>query len=114
MESYTISPDEQYVLARKNYQKQWRHSFYSDYYVYDLVADKEIENADIRKFPQAQYASWSPSGHRLIWVSNNKDIYYQTGDDFATDAIRVTDDGGWCIDNPRILGTVYPNLSGAF
>lgn len=111
MESYTISPDEQYVLARKNYQKQWRHSFYSDYYVYDLVADKEVENADIRKFPQAQYASWSPSGHRLIWVSNNKDIYYQTGDDFATDAIRVTDDGGWCIDNPRILGTVYPNLS---
>ena len=25
--------------------------------------------------------------------------------------IQVTNDGGWCIDDPRILGTVYPGTS---
>ena len=86
--------------------KQWRHSFYSDYYVFDLTTNTEVTDADILNHKQAQYAAWSPSGHKLIWVSNNKDIYYQTGSNgFASSTTkRVTDDGGWCIDEPHILG----------
>ena len=39
--AFQLSPDEKFVLARNNYMKQWRHSYFSDYFVYDLVADKE-------------------------------------------------------------------------
>jgi len=57
-------------------------------------------------------ARWSPSGHTLIWVSNDKDIYYHTGNGgFDSTAERVTNDGGWCITNPRIMGTIYNNQS---
>lgn len=114
LQSYRMSPDEKFILARKNYMKQWRHSFYSDYYVFDLTTNTEVTDADILNHKQAQYAAWSPSGHKLIWVSNNKDIYYQTGSNgFASSTTkRVTDDGGWCIDEPHILEIEYPGTSG--
>ena len=44
-----LSADEKYILAYKNYQKQWRHSFFADYFIYDVVNDIEITYADIRK-----------------------------------------------------------------
>ena len=98
--------------------KQWRHSYFSDYFIYDLEADKanvqnfsmkiylffaafriifcsfwnfwqEIVGARIGDFPQAQYADWSPTGHTLLWVSNDKDIYFQTeSDGFKSDPVR--------------------------
>ena len=56
-----------------------------------------------------QYANWSPSGHKLVWVSNDKNLYFQTGESgWDTNSVQtVTNDGGWCIDEPRIMGTVY-------
>lgn len=68
-------------------------------------------NVDIRNFPQAQYAGWAPTGHNLVWVSNDKDVYYQKGSFGAEYTVRVTNTGGWCIDNPRILSTVYEGKS---
>ena len=35
-------------------------------------------------------------------------IFYQTDLNDENTVHQVTDDGGWCIDSPRILGTVYP------
>ena len=57
--------------------KQWRHSFFADYYVYDIENAQEVAAAKIQDFPQTQYAIWSPTGHILTWVSNDKNIYYQ-------------------------------------
>ena len=57
--------------------KQWRHSFFADYYVYDIENAQEVAAAKIKDFPQTQYAIWSPTGHTLAWVSNEKNIYYQ-------------------------------------
>ena len=73
--------------------KQWRHSFFADYKVWDIEKDQLVTDADIENFPQAQYAGWSPTGHNLIWVSNDKDIYYQTGDFSNPSTRRVTDTG---------------------
>lgn len=47
-QSYKMSADEKHMLVYKNYQKQWRHSYFADYYVYDLEMDTEIVTADIR------------------------------------------------------------------
>ena len=44
-------------------------------------------------------------------MSNNKDIYYQKTAFDASSTVRVTNTGGWCIDNPRVMGTVYPGKS---
>lgn len=110
-QSYTMSADEKFMLTYKNYQKQWRHSFFADYSVYDLVNDMAIESADVSNYPQAQYAGWSPVDHSLVWVSNDKDIYYQKGQFGVSSTVRVTNTGGWCIDNPRILSTVYEGKS---
>lgn len=76
-QNWDLSPDEKFVLVRKNYMKQWRHSFFADYYVYDIENAQEVAVAKIKDFPQTQYAIWSPTGHILAWVSNDKNIYYQ-------------------------------------
>ena len=55
MQKYYLSPDEKYALARKNYMKQWRHSYFSDYYVYDLINDRQMSAAKIADFKQVQY-----------------------------------------------------------
>lgn len=112
MQKYYLSPDEKYALARKNYMKQWRHSYFADYYVYDLINEQEISAAKIADFKQVQYATWSPNVDgtlKLLWVDNNKDIYFSTvGDNFSS-STRVTDDGGWCMKNGEhhLLGISY-------
>ena len=51
---------------------------FADYYVYDIENAQEVAAAKIQDFPQTQYAIWSPTGHILTWVSNDKNIYYIT------------------------------------
>ena len=86
--------------------KQWRHSYFADYTVFDVTKDEEISSA-INDQQQHQFVMWSPTEHILLWVTNEKNIYYQSDLTNSDSAIQVTDNGGWCIENPRILGTVY-------
>ena len=32
----SISADEKFIFCYNNYMKQWRHSFYADYYIFDV------------------------------------------------------------------------------
>ena len=32
----SISADEKFIFCYNNYMKQWRHSFYADYYIFDI------------------------------------------------------------------------------
>jgi len=103
--SCRLSADETMVFCFNNYMKQWRHSFYADYFVYDIEGDKQIDvvtNNAIMK--QAQYCGWAPTGHGLVCVSGNKDIYVSLK---GTAFVRVTENGGWCDGKTRILGVEY-------
>jgi len=86
---YEISPDEKFVFAYKNRMKQWRHSYFADYYVFDLSSESEIANANIRSAGQHQFVMWSPTGHILLWVTNDKNIFYQS--DFSNSDSTVQD-----------------------
>ena len=84
--------------------KQWRHSFYADYFVYDVTGDKvHFGKTEMEILTQAQYCGWSPTGHSLVCVSNNKDIYLWDANMLTSKAnpTQVTTDGGWCMDSHR-------------
>ncbi|KAF7589071.1 diacylglycerol pyrophosphate phosphatase [Aspergillus hancockii] len=86
--SYWINPDLSSVLWASNNTKQYRHSFFADYYVQDvksleytpLVPDQE---GDI------QYAKWSPSGNTIAFVRGNNLYTWTNGT-----ATQITEDGG--------------------
>merc|ERR1711953_1012045 len=112
---YYISPDEKFILYRNNYQKQWRHSFFADYYIWDVANDVKLVNVEISKddHKQAQFAGWSPNADgntKLVWVTNQKDIYFSTSADKFVATNRVTNDGGWCLDKHHLLGVEYTDF----
>ncbi|KAI4464720.1 protease family s9bc dipeptidyl-peptidase iv-related [Holotrichia oblita] len=74
--SYTLSPDNNYVLIRYN-PISLLPSSYREYYP---IGDNE----------HLHYASWSPSGHSLVYIFHNN-IYYVSEPTAA--AIQVTTDG---------------------
>ena len=110
----SISKDEEFIFCYKNRRNQWRHSFYADYYIYDIVADQQVTTHDSQaKLKQAQWCGWSPVGHKLACVSQDKNIHlWTTPDCFTVDPVAVTDDGGWCLDEARIMDVVYTQENG--
>lgn len=99
--SCSLSADEQWVWCSNNYMKQWRHSGYADYYVWDNKNDKQIDGLSTLK--QAQYCGWSPTGHGFVCVTGDKNIKIADGETWKD----VTTDGGWCDEKTRILGVEY-------
>ncbi|XP_036601940.1 dipeptidyl peptidase 4 [Trichosurus vulpecula] len=85
---YYVSPDRQFVLFEYNYVEIWRHSYTASYDIYDLskramVLDEKIPDL-------IQRISWSPVGHKLVYVWNN-DIYIKN--DPYLPSLRITYDG---------------------
>ncbi|KAA8901294.1 dipeptidyl aminopeptidase B [Sphaerosporella brunnea] len=83
-----LLPSQENVLFAANYTKQYRHSYFANYYIFNresgsvapLVAD---QTADI------QYAVWSPVGDTIAFVRNNDLYIWKSGT-----VTRVTNDGG--------------------
>jgi dipeptidyl-peptidase-4 len=81
-------PSQEHVMFAANYTKQYRHSYFADYYVYNrgtgavaaLVPDQK---GDI------QYAVWSPVGDTIAFVRGNDLYIWNNGT-----VTRVTHDGG--------------------
>ncbi|KAE8148999.1 putative dipeptidyl peptidase 4 [Aspergillus avenaceus] len=86
--SYWIKSDLSSVLWATNYTKQYRHSYFANYYVQDvktleytpLVSDQD---GDI------QYAAWSPTEHTITFVRHN-DLYTWTNGTVT----QITNNGG--------------------
>ncbi|KAB8239571.1 prolyl dipeptidyl peptidase DppIV [Aspergillus alliaceus] len=85
---YWINPDLSSVLWASNYTKQYRHSFFADYYVQDVASSKSVplvpdQEGDI------QDARWSPKGDTISFVRGNDLFLWENGT-----VTRITDDGG--------------------
>ncbi|KAI5778450.1 extracellular dipeptidyl-peptidase Dpp4 [Geopyxis carbonaria] len=85
---YEIQPSRENVLFSANYTKQYRHSYFADYYVFNRESGKttplvEGQNGDV------QYATWSTQGDVVAFVRGN-DLYLWK----AGAVTRVTTDGG--------------------
>ncbi|CCJ28491.1 unnamed protein product [Pneumocystis jirovecii] len=70
-------------------EKRWRHSYFGNYWVYDVKKQELTPLIKDQSNAKVSYARWSPTGHKLAYVYEN-DIYVQDG---AENAQRVTTDG---------------------
>ncbi|KAJ3308689.1 hypothetical protein HDV04_000976 [Boothiomyces sp. JEL0838] len=95
--NWELSKDMEYILLTANVQHGWRHSFFADYYIYNIkekttkpltltVSDKIIENE--LGSGRIALVLWAPVGHNLVWVRDN-DLH------FTVDGheLQITNDG---------------------
>ncbi|KAJ3088883.1 hypothetical protein HK102_007706 [Quaeritorhiza haematococci] len=97
-QDFFVSPDLKRILVETNRVKGWRHSFFADYYIFDVETKKTrpltTSKAD-KSIPgelgndKVALALWSPSGHSVAWVREN-DLFVTI--DGETE-VRITTDG---------------------
>ncbi len=83
---YTFSADETKLLIGVKTERIYRHSTRSKYYVFDLKERKAYNVAD----EKVRYATFSPDGSKVAYVSGNN-LYYTDYQSGAT--TQVTTDG---------------------
>ncbi|RHZ51514.1 diacylglycerol pyrophosphate phosphatase [Aspergillus turcosus] len=86
--SYWIHPNLTSVLWATNYTKQYRHSYFADYFIQD------VQSMDLRALApdqagDIQYAQWSPIGDAIAFVRGN-DLFVWTN----ISTSQITTDGG--------------------
>lgn len=85
---YYIQPSRDNVLFSANYTKQYRHSFFADYYVFNRESKKLVPLVE-DQVGDIQYAGWNNNGDSIAFVREN-DLYIWTNGTVT----RVTKDGG--------------------
>jgi dipeptidyl-peptidase-4 len=85
---YEIQPSGNHVLFSTNYTKQYRHSYFANYFVFNraqktTVALAEGQSGDI------QYATFAPKGDTIAYVRGNNLFIWRNGT-----TTQITDDGG--------------------
>ncbi|XP_074071949.1 dipeptidyl peptidase 4 [Macrotis lagotis] len=88
LSDYYVSPDQKFVLFEYNYVETWRHSYTASYDIFDLSQRKVIEDEKVPNL--TQQISWSPVGHKLVYVWNN-DIYIKNEPHLPS--LRITYNG---------------------
>ena len=83
---YELSPDEQKILIKTQRKAQYRHSYFAQYYLYDISSKAltKIEGSDL------QEVSFSPNGQFLAFVRNNNLFYWIISEQ---ESIQITFDG---------------------
>jgi dipeptidyl aminopeptidase len=96
-----LSADAKYVLFRTNTKKQWRHSYFANYYVHRLATKKTFALWAPADVPAVSYVKWSPTGHAMALVHEN-DLYVVPDAELVQSTptpIRVTNDGSAVVFN---------------
>ncbi|CAL8389198.1 unnamed protein product [Boreogadus saida] len=86
-EDYQLSADHKYVAFMSNFTKQWRHSYYATYTIYDVV-NRQFIDTGIQD--NVQLLAWAPEGNGLAYVWEN-DVYVMSN--AISPAKRVTNNG---------------------
>ncbi|KNZ55886.1 hypothetical protein VP01_2554g3 [Puccinia sorghi] len=99
-EAFTVSSDLRYILVSTNSVEQWRHSKFSNYWIYDTLRRTVTSlRPDIPPHePRISIAVWSPTGHSIAYVIDN-DIYLITSPDQVHSPLRLTTTGAPTIFN---------------
>ncbi|KAJ3156291.1 hypothetical protein HK101_001500, partial [Irineochytrium annulatum] len=103
--AFTASSDLKYLLLETNHEKGWRHSFFADYWLYNVAEKiatplaspasdvgrpaKGFEAGEVGS-GKVSLAIWSPEGHSVAWVKEN-DVYVTV--DGKSEGVRITNDG---------------------
>ncbi|PKX92845.1 prolyl dipeptidyl peptidase DppIV [Aspergillus novofumigatus IBT 16806] len=86
--SYWIHPNLSSVLWATNYTKQYRHSYFADYFIQD-VQSMNLRPLAPDQSGDVQYAQWSPTGDAIAFVRGN-DVFVWTN----ASTSQITNDGG--------------------
>lgn len=84
---YSFSGDEKKLLLQTNVESIYRHSFTSDYYLYDIASNSVKQLSPNGK---QSYATFSPDGSKVAFVRANN-LFYVTMHDMKE--TQVTTDG---------------------
>ncbi|XP_054237206.1 dipeptidyl peptidase 4 [Indicator indicator] len=83
-----LSPDQKFALLQYSYTKLWRHSYTASYYIYDFNSSSILDAKLLHN--DTQYISWSPVGHKLVYVWNNN-VYMKASP--ASEPVQITESG---------------------
>lgn len=81
-----------YILIKADYVKQWRHSSYGNYYVHAIDSGKTWPIIPPSHPPTTAFATWSPTGEAIAFVSSN-DLYVLPSPSPTATPIRITKTG---------------------
>ncbi|KAI2786604.1 putative dipeptidyl-aminopeptidase B [Penicillium oxalicum] len=86
-----VSPNHEKVLVLSDYKSNWRHSYYGNYWIFD-VATQTAEALDPENHTgRIQLAWWSPESDAVVFVWENN-VYLRKLS--SAKAIPITTDGG--------------------
>ncbi|KAF7159511.1 hypothetical protein CNMCM5623_004849 [Aspergillus felis] len=86
--SYWIHPNLSSVLWATNYTKQYRHSYFANYFIQD-VQSMNLRPLAPDQSGDIQYAQWSPTGDAIAFVRGNN-VFVWTN----ASTSQITNDGG--------------------
>uniref|UniRef100_H0Z908 Fibroblast activation protein alpha n=2 Tax=Taeniopygia guttata TaxID=59729 RepID=H0Z908_TAEGU len=86
--NYVMSSDKYFIALESNYSKLWRYSYTASYHIYDLINGVFVTENQLPH--KIQYISWSPVGHKLVYVFQNN-IYLKQSPREAP--VKITSDG---------------------
>lgn len=85
---YQIQPERKFVLYATNYTKQYRYTYFADYFIFNRETKKTEPLVPDQK-GDIQYAGWAPKGDVIAFVRGNDLYIWRNGK-----VQRVTTDGG--------------------
>lgn len=90
LSEYWISSDASRVLVASNATKQYRHSYFADYFILDVESGESTPLVD-DQVGDIQYAELAPTGDAIAFVRDNN-LYLR--DHGTGDITQITEDGG--------------------
>ena len=88
---YWPSPDLKKVLLLSNYEKNWRHSYTGNYWVFDVDTQTAQPLDPDQPYGRVQYAVWSPNSDAVVFVRDNNMFLRKLSQKQVT---TITKDGG--------------------
>lgn len=87
---YWISADATKILSSSNYTKQYRYTYFADYFILDVESGESVPLVDDQA-GDIQYAELAPTGDAVAFVRGNN-LYLR--DHSTGDITQITTDGG--------------------
>lgn len=85
------SKDLKSVLVATNREKNWRHSFYARYWIFDVATQTAEPLDETNLHGRVQLASWSPQSDAVVFTRDNNMYLRKLS---SPNVIQITTDGG--------------------
>ncbi|POR32975.1 Putative dipeptidyl peptidase 4 [Tolypocladium paradoxum] len=89
MRGYWIRHDQRALLIASNATKQYRHSYFADYFILDIQSGKKVPLVE-DQVGDIQYAALAPAGDSIVFVRGNN-LFLRDGD---AKIHQITSNGG--------------------